>query len=39
MLWDMDYRDPENITPKFFRAELVDGVMIVPPPDSGEVRG
>ena len=39
MLWDMDYRDPENITPKFFRAEMVDGVMTVPPPDSGEVRG
>ena len=39
MLWDMDYRDPENITPKFFRAQMVDGVMIVPPPDSGEVRG
>ncbi len=39
MLWDMDYRDPENITPKFFRASLVDGVMTVPPPDSREVRG
>ena len=39
MLWDMDYRDPENITPKFFRASLADGVMTVPTPDSGEVRG
>ena len=39
MLWDMDYRDPENITPKFFWASLVDGVMTVPPPDSREVRG
>ena len=39
MLWDMDYRDPENITPKFFRASLRDGVMTVPPPGSGEVRG
>ena len=39
MLWDMDYSDPENITPKFFRANLVDGVMTVPLPDSGEVRG
>lgn len=38
MLWDMDYRDPQNITPKFFRACLVDGVMTVPPPESGEVR-
>ncbi len=39
MLWDMDYSDPENITPKFFRASLVDGVMTVPPPESQEVRG
>ena len=39
MLWDMDYRDPQNITPKFFRASLVDGVMAVPSPESAEVRG
>jgi CRISPR-associated protein Cas5d len=39
MLWDLDYSDPANITPKFFRASLVDGVMIVPPPESREVRG
>ena len=39
MLWDMDYRDPQNITPKFFRASLVDGVMTVPSPGSVEVRG
>lgn len=39
MLWDMDYSDPANITPKFFRAELIDGVLTVPPPDSEEVRG
>ena len=39
MLWDMDYSDPQNITPKFFRASLVDGVMTVPAPDSTEVRG
>ena len=39
MLWDMDYRDPQNITPKFFRASLVDGVMTVPSPESAEVRG
>ena len=37
--WDLDYSDPANITPKFFRASLVDGVMTVPPPNSGEVRG
>lgn len=39
MLWDLDYSNPANITPKFFRASLVDGVMTVPPPNSGEVRG
>ena len=35
----MDFSDPKNITPKFFRAQLVDGVMTVPPPESREVRG
>lgn len=39
MLWDMDYSDPENITPLFFRARLVDGVLTVPTRDSGEVMG
>ena len=39
ILWDMDYSDPQNITPKFFRASLVDGVMTVPAPESMEVRG
>lgn len=39
MLWDMDYSDPQNITPRFFRATLVDGVLTVPNADSGEVRG
>lgn len=39
MLWDMDYSDPQNITPKFFRASLVNGVMTVPAPESMEVRG
>ncbi len=29
MLWDMDYRDPGNITPKFFRAQMVNGVVTV----------
>lgn len=27
MLFDMDYSDPENITPMFFRAKLEHGVM------------
>lgn len=39
MLWDMDYTDPENITPRFFRARLVNGVLNVPTLDSGEVMG
>lgn len=39
MLLDMDYRDKENITPRFFRAILRDGVLVVPPMDSEEVMG
>lgn len=39
MLWDMDYSDPENIVPLFFRAKLKDGVLNVPTRDSGEVIG
>lgn len=27
MLYDMDYSDPKNITPTFFRAKLVNGVL------------
>lgn len=30
MLLDMDYSDPENISPMFFRAVLRDGVLEVP---------
>lgn len=37
MLLDLDYSDPKNITPHFFRAVLRDGVLEVPPMDSGEV--
>ena len=39
MLYDMDYSDPENIRPLFFRGVLRDGVLEVPARDSGEVRG
>lgn len=39
MLLDMDYSDPENILPRFFRAELRDGALNVPPWDSEEVHG
>lgn len=38
MLYDMDYTDPQNITPLFFRGVLRDGVLEVPPWDSEEVR-
>lgn len=27
MLWDMNYSDPTNITPMFFRAKMVNGVI------------
>ena len=38
MLYDMDYSDPENISPLFFRGILRDGVLEIPPRDSEEVR-
>lgn len=38
MLLDLDYSDPRNITPRFFRATLHDGVLEVPSMDDGEVR-
>lgn len=39
MLLDMDYHDKENITPKFFRAILRDGILEVPPMDAQGVTG
>jgi len=39
MLWDMDYTDPENIQPLFFRAKLRNGILEIPTRNSGEVRG
>ena len=39
MLWDMDYGDPKDIRPRFFRAVMTDGIVTVPPPESGEVHG
>lgn len=39
MLWDMEYTDPENIRPLFFRAVLRNGVLTVPSRHSGEVIG
>ena len=38
MLYDMDYADPEHITPLFFRGVLRDGVLEIPAWDSEEVR-
>lgn len=37
MLYDMDYSEPENITPMFFRAALENGILNVPAPESGQV--
>ena len=39
MLYDLDYRNPANPAPLFFRASLVNGVLNVPARDSEEVRG
>lgn len=39
MLYDLDYSDPEDIRPLFFRGMLRNGVLEVPDRDSGEVRG
>lgn len=39
MLWDMDYSDPEDIRPLFYRPIMKDGVIKVPARDSGEVFG
>lgn len=39
MLLDMDYSDPADIKPRFFRARLCDGVLEVPAMTDGEVVG
>ena len=38
MLYDMDFSNPEDIKPTFFRAEMKNGVISVPDWDSEEVR-
>ncbi len=38
MLLDLDYSDPADIRPMFFRATLKDGVLTVPSIDSEEVK-
>lgn len=39
MLYDLDYSNAADPTPRFFRARLVNGVVAVPAWDSEEVRG
>lgn len=39
ILYDMDYSDLKNIRSLFFRAVLQDGMLIVPPRNSEEVKG
>lgn len=39
MLYDMDYSNPQDIQPRFFRGTLTDGVLHVPSWDSEEVKG
>jgi len=37
MLYDMDFSDPKDIKPMFFRAKMEKGVIVVPDESSGEV--
>lgn len=37
MLYDMDFSDPNNIMPMFFRASMKQGVIDVPPYNSEEI--
>lgn len=37
MLYDMNFTDKNNIQPMFFKANMVDGIINVPHPDSAEV--
>lgn len=37
MLYDMDFSNPKDIQAMFFRAEMKDGVIIVPPIESEEI--
>ena len=39
MLYDMDFSDLKNPMPRFFNAEMIDGMIIVPDRDSEEIRG
>ena len=37
MLYDMDFSDPDNITPMFYNAKMENGVIIVPSPSGKEI--
>ena len=37
MLYDMDFSDPKDIQALFYRAEMKEGVIIVPPLNSEEI--
>ena len=37
MLYDMDFSKPKDIIPMFFRAQMTEGVIIVPPLNSEEI--
>ena len=37
MLYDMDFSNPKDIQAMFYRAEMKEGVIIVPPLDSKEI--
>ena len=37
MLYDMDFQDPKNIQPMFYRPQMKNGVIIVPPINSEEI--
>ena len=37
MLYDMDYSDPKDIKPMFYRPKMIDGAISVPHPNSEEV--
>ena len=39
MFWHMDFQDPKNIQPLFFRAILKNGMLEIPTRNSGEVIG
>jgi CRISPR-associated protein Cas5d len=39
MLYDFDFRDAASPQPRFFRAQMSDGIVNIPPWESPEVRG